>query len=123
MLVKCHECGHSVSQYADWCPSCGVFAPYRKPSFVPSRGTTIALRIVLVLLLLVGPLSWSSSRHRNYDRNQIDTVVTRAMFAHAPRASRIPVRLWSGPRILRIESAFVQYQPRPVGALSGGGPT
>jgi len=48
---------------------------------------------------------------------------TQAVLAHAVKGTRIPVTLWSGPRILVIKSAFPQFQPKPTGAMAPLPPT
>jgi hypothetical protein len=66
---------------------------------------------LIILLIIVGlaALEWLKVWYSDYDTNRIDPVVTQAMFAHAPKGTRIPVTLWGGPRILQIDFASVGY--------------
>ena len=68
------------------------------------------LIIVAVIAGLIG-LMWLKVWYHDYDSNRIDPAVTRAVLAHAVKGTRIPVTLWSGPRLIEIESAFPQVQP------------
>ena len=68
------------------------------------------LIILLVIAGLAG-LEWFNIYYSDYDSKRIDPVVTRAVLAHVPKGTRLPVTLWSGPRILQIESAFPNIQP------------
>jgi len=65
----------------------------------------VGLIVLLVIAVLVG-LIWFSVWYGDYDDKRIDPIVTQAVLAHAPKGTRIPVTLWSGPRILQIRSAF-----------------
>lgn len=68
------------------------------------------LIVFLVLVLLAG-LEWFNIYYTDYDSNRIDPLVTRAVLAHAVKGTQFPVTLWSGPRIIRIDSAFPNFQP------------
>ncbi len=74
------------------------------------RRLPVGLIVVLVIVGLIG-LSWFDVWYHDYDSNRIDPLVTRAVLAHAVKGTRIPVTLWSGPRILEIESANAERQP------------
>jgi hypothetical protein len=89
----------------------------------PVRRIKILVSPIKVLLVLAGVwgLACVMDWYSEYDKKRIDPVVTRAMFAHATKGTRIPVKLWSGDRILQIDFATVQYPPR-VG-LDQGPPT
>ena len=52
---------------------------------------------------------------RAIESNRMDAVLSRAMRAHVPKGTRLPVTLWRGQRILRIDSAFVEYPPTGPG--------
>lgn len=69
--------------------------------------------IVFLVIALVAGLEWFNIYYTDYDSNRIDPLVTSAVLAHAAKGTQIPVTLWSGPRILRIDSAF----PNPAGGL------
>jgi hypothetical protein len=74
------------------------------------RRLPAGLIVVLVIVGLIG-LKWFRIWCSDYDSNRIDPAVTRAVLAHAVKGTRIPVTLWSGPRILQIESANPERQP------------
>ena len=69
----------------------------------------VGLIVLLVIAVLVG-LIWFSGWYGDYDKNRIDPVVTRAMVARAPKGTRIPVTLWSGPRVAELGNADVTFQ-------------
>lgn len=69
----------------------------------------MGLIILLVIAALVG-LVWFYSWRGDYDKNLINPLVTRAMVSHVPKGTRIPVTLWSGPRLLEIENADVTFK-------------
>jgi len=73
------------------------------------RRVPVGLIILLVIAALVG-LAWFSVWRGDYDKNLINPLVTRAMVAHVPKGTRIPVTLWSGPRLLEIENADVTFK-------------
>lgn len=75
----------------------------------PARRLPVGLILVLAIVTL-GALEWFHIRYSDYDKNQIDPVVTRAMVSHVPKGTRLPVMLRGGPRILQIGNADVQYQ-------------
>jgi hypothetical protein len=81
------------------------------------------LRYVFLGIALLALYSWGSAWYGAYDSKRIDPVVTQAVLAHAVKGTRIPVTLWSGPRILVIKSAFPQFQPKPTGAMAPLPPT
>ena len=68
----------------------------------------IVLTVFLGLVGLAG-LAWRSSSRASDDKERIDAAMTQALQAHAPKGARIPVTLWSGPRILRLDVAGVWY--------------
>ena len=74
-----------------------------------ARRVPVGLIILLVIAALVG-LIWFWIWRGDYDKNRIDPLVTRAMVAHVPKGTHIPVTLWSGPRILEIGNANVTVQ-------------
>ncbi len=58
-LVPCPDCGHSVSQLAESCPSCA--RPLRKPAvreglFLRTMNLGVALIVGVILFILVVPL-------------------------------------------------------------------
>ena len=60
-LMKCHDCGGQVSDYARTCPHCGVpiiATIQRRPKVV-----VMDLAIRLVLGLFLGHLAWLAIRH------------------------------------------------------------
>lgn len=64
--------------------------------------------ILLSFLSITGILSWNAWRS-GYDGNRIEPLVTRVLLQKTAKAgTQIPVTLWDGPRILRIEYATVQ---------------
>jgi hypothetical protein len=67
--------------------------------------------IVLLVIAALGALEWFNIWYSDYDKERIDPVVTHALLAHVPKGTRLPVTLWSGPRILQIELAFPEYHP------------
>jgi hypothetical protein len=72
----------------------------------------LPLRLIIVLVIVgLALLGWLNVWYSDYDGKRIDPVVTRAVLAHVPKGTRLPVTLWSGPRILQIESAFPDRQP------------
>lgn len=76
----------------------------------PARRLPVGLMVFLVVVVLAVLLRlsvWFS----DYDSRRIDPAVKRAVLAHVPKGTRLPVTLWSGPRILQIESAFPERQP------------
>ena len=80
----------------------------RKPAKQLS-GCLVLLIVLAGLAALMAAYLFSIS-YSNYDRNKIDPLVTRAMVAHVPKGTRIPVTLWSGPRLLEIENADVTFK-------------
>jgi len=66
--------------------------------------------IVFLVVVTLGALIWLKTWYSDYDSKRIDPVVTRAVLAHVPKGARLPVTLWSGPRILEIVRADVTYQ-------------
>jgi hypothetical protein len=77
-----------------------------------ARRLPVGLIIFLVLLGL-GALGWLNVWYSDYDSKRIDPVVARALVAHVPKGTRLPVMLWSGPRILVIKLAFPNNQTGP----------
>src|SRR5271156_849895 len=87
-------------------------------------------RSLVILLVFVGLValhrfnSWrSGSGDGQNDVQRINAVVTQAMLARVSKRTHLPVTLWSGPRMLQIEYAIVQYPATPIGGLPGGAPT
>jgi len=84
-------------------------------SILPGRPARAARRlplglIILLLLAGLGALEWFNVWYSDYDSKRIDPVVTRAVLAHAPKGTRLPVTLWSGQRILELKFAFPSNQ-------------
>ena len=48
-LLKCHDCGHQVSQKAKTCPNCGKPDPSSHPIEKLLRGTVLIIAMLLVL--------------------------------------------------------------------------
>jgi hypothetical protein len=67
--------------------------------------------VIFLIIAGVAALKWFSVWYSDYDGKRIDPVVTRAVLAHVPKGTRVPVTLWSGPRLLQIESALPDRQP------------
>jgi len=87
--------------------------PQKVKALKPPRrlsGCLIAL-IVLAGFAALMALLWFSISYSDYDSKQIDPVVTRAVMAHVPKGTRLPVTLRGGPRLIEIESAFPNRQP------------
>jgi len=80
----------------------------RKPA-KPLSGCLVLL-IVLAGLAALGGLAWFSVWRGDYDKNQIDPLVTRAMVAHVPKGTHLSVTLRGGPRLLEIENADVTFK-------------
>lgn len=59
-------------------------------------------------LVVIGWLAFISfsTWYHDYDGNRIDPVLRRALLAHVPKGTRLPVTLWSGPRVIEIKLAF-----------------
>ncbi len=70
---------------------------------------------LIVFLALVGlaALIRLSVWYSDYDSKLIDPVVRRALLAHVPKGTRLPVTLWSGPRLLQIKLAFPDNKTGP----------
>jgi hypothetical protein len=68
--------------------------------------------IVVLVLVGLGTLVWFKDWYAAYDGKRIEPVMRQAMLAHATKGSRIPVKLWSGDRLLQIDFATVDYVPR-----------
>jgi hypothetical protein len=82
------------------------------PGQVPKAARRWPIRRIIVLAVLgLGALEWFNVYYSDYDSKRIDPVVTRALLAHAPKGTRLPVTLWSGPRLLEIKLAFPEHQP------------
>jgi uncharacterized OB-fold protein len=60
-LIKCHECGGQVSDYAHACPHCG--APPAAAIMPPWKAVVMSLAIRLVLGLGLGMLAWLAIQH------------------------------------------------------------
>lgn len=82
---------------------------------------------LIILLVLVGlvALFWlnirssenrvaDANKRREADDRAVLQAVTPAMMAHAPRMTRIPVTLSSGPRVLQIEFTVVHHERKPL---------
>jgi hypothetical protein len=67
--------------------------------------------IVVGVIVGLAALIWFRIYYSDYDQNRIDPVVAQALMAHVPKGTRLPVTLWSGPRILVIDLAFPNDQP------------
>jgi len=86
------------------------------PGDIKARKPAKQLSGCLVLLIVLAGLAalmaayWFSISYSNYDRNQIDPLVTRAMVAHVPKGTRLSVTLRGGPRLLEIENADVTFK-------------
>jgi hypothetical protein len=74
------------------------------------RRLPVGLIVVLVIAGL-GGLEWFNIYYSGYDSQRIDPVVRQAVLAHVPKGTRIPVTLWSGPRLIEIATAFPERQP------------
>ena len=84
------------------------------------RGWIIVI-VLLVVLVRLASLPWLEDHRRQYDSERIKAAMRQAIFAHATKGTRIPVKLWRGDRILRITFATVAYPPK-IG-LDQGPPT
>jgi hypothetical protein len=73
------------------------------------RRVPVGLIVLLVIAALAG-LIWFYVWYGDYDTNRIDPLVTRAMVAHVPKGTRLPITLRGGPRILQIGRADVTYK-------------
>jgi len=69
-------------------------------------------RILLAVVAVLGGWMWFSSWYGDYDDKRIKPVVTQALLAHATKGTRLPVTLWSGPRIIQIGTTL---RANPVG--------
>ena|ERR1700685_404254 len=81
---------------------------------LPGRKARRRPRGLVILLAFLGlaglwALYWHFTSGESADQQQIDAVMTKAMFAHVTRGTPIPVTLSSGPRILQIYDASVVY--------------
>jgi hypothetical protein len=74
-----------------------------------ARRLPVGLMVFLVVLVFALLLRWWVS-YSDYDKNQIDHVMTRAMIAHVPKGTLLPVTLRGGARVLQIVRADVKYQ-------------
>jgi hypothetical protein len=82
------------------------------PGQVPKAARRLPLRRIIVLGVVgLGALEWFNIYYSDYDSKRIDPVVTRALLMRAPKGTRLPVMLWSGPRLLEIKLAFPEHQP------------
>jgi len=82
------------------------------PGQVKAPASTRRIPVWLIILLVIaalGALEWFNVWYSDYDKDRIDPVVTQALLAHVPKGTRLPVTLWSGPRILQIDLAFPEY--------------
>jgi hypothetical protein len=93
------------------------------PGHVRASGRGSRKRGLIILLVIAGlaALVWFKDWYDEYDGKRIKPAMTQAMFAHPAKGTRVPVKLWSGDRLLQIDFATVQYPPR-VG-LDQGPPT
>jgi hypothetical protein len=73
-----------------------------------SRSKGRLRRIVLPGLAGLAVLIWLFQWYSGYDGKRIDAVVTPLMYQHVKFGTRLPVTLWSGPRILSIGSSFLE---------------
>jgi hypothetical protein len=82
------------------------------PGRAPKAARRLPVGLIIVLVIVgLGALEWFNIYYSDYDSKRIDPVVTRAVLARVPKGTRLPVMLWSGQRILQIESAFPNRQP------------
>ena len=93
------------------------------PGQVAARRLPRGRIILLVLVGLVALIWFNSWRSGSNDDQRINAVVTQAMLARVSKRTRLPVTLRSGPRMLQIEYAIVQYPATPIGGMPGGAPT
>ncbi len=93
------------------------------PGQVAARRLPRGRIILLVLAGLVALIWFNSWRSGSNDDQRINAVVTQAMLARVSKRTRLPVTLRSGPRMLQIEYAIVQYPATPIGGMPGGAPT
>ena len=75
----------------------------------PARRLPVGLMLFFAVVVL-GVLLRMWVSYSDYDKNQIDSVMTRAMVAHVPKATLLPVTLRGGARVLQIVRADVKYQ-------------
>jgi len=66
--------------------------------------------ILFFSVVLLGVLLRMAVSYSDHDKNQIDSVMTRAMIARVPKGTLLPVTLRDGARILQIVRADVKYQ-------------
>ena len=88
----------------------------------PKAKRRLPIRRIVFLLLLagIGGLIWFRSWYvPHYDEQRMDPVVQQALVERAPKGTRLAVTLWSGPRILELESTRVYY-PNKVQLARGG---
>lgn len=89
-----------------------------KPARRLPVGLILFLVVVVMAVLLRLAVSYDDYRNAketkrmNDDNNLVLQAVTPAMLAHAPRGTRIPVTLSTGPRILQVEFSVVHYQSK-----------
>jgi hypothetical protein len=81
------------------------------PGQPPRAARRLPVRLIILLVLAgLGALEWFNVWYSDYDSKRIDPVVTRAVLAHAPKGTRLPVTLFSGQRILELKFAFPSNQ-------------
>jgi hypothetical protein len=66
--------------------------------------------MLFFLVVVLGVLLRMAVSYSDHDKNQIDSVMTRAMIAHVPKGTLLPVTLRDGARILQVVRADVKYQ-------------
>ena len=66
--------------------------------------------ILFLVVVVLGVLLWMAVSYSDHDKNQMDSVMTRAMIAHVPKGTLLPVTLRDGARILQIVRADVTYK-------------
>jgi hypothetical protein len=93
---------------------------------LPGRVRKTGRRVPIIpIIVLLFPAVWGLASLKDwydeYDGKRIKPAMTQAMLAHPAKGARVPVKLWSGDRLLQIDFATVQYPPR-VG-LDQGPPT
>jgi hypothetical protein len=71
---------------------------------------------IIPIIVLLFPALWGLAALKDwydaYDGKRIKPAMTQAMFAHPAKGTRVPVKLWSGDRLLQIDFATVEYAPR-----------
>jgi len=82
-----------------------------KPPWRHKRAA-IVLVVLLVLAGLIGR-AWVKRAHAREDKASIDAALGAALRERAPKGTRIPVTLSSGPRLLETDEVLVRNAPVP----------